>query len=590
MEKVKARTGIYHEHQDGFLCGQHALNNLLQSSFFTADALADIARELDVDEKRVLYHKPCESENVDDTGFYNIQVLQIALKMFDIELISFASQDEIAKRARQNPTCVQAFVCNLGSHWFSIRRFGSHYFDLNSIYYVPHIFTRQTLPKYLNIIQDNGYSVFIVAGTLPVCLADRQLEENPISAQQYELLTKDLPMLVMDKNLKNADGFIDNRPIMVPRTLLDEYRRNPNDPEVKRKFNKYLPSGLTIEDVVVPEGMSKSLIVERLSTGHCNCPNCRSKANGSSASPTTKKSDDFEKPVPKSAIMAQQITNYSYDEVDPNDADQSLQRQYFTTSILLINASSMRNNRMDDDLFDEEELQNADDRLETRAELLRKTLMLQQEIEDIKDMTAIADKMNSLYKARAEYVNETLLATGIAASLADAHSNKNKSEKKSEPIPLPAPADTKLMSEENSPVPPLIDDIPPLPSNDIQSAQHNDMNPSESTTTNSSPSSSTIVNAENSIESNGAPVEEPSIPNFLPLNNTDPQPSGNAELQSSVVSKDNALEHDTPQLLSPIVDPDVMQALTIEEIRQRRLRLYGNRNRSIISPVPDVTD
>ncbi|CAF0754554.1 unnamed protein product [Adineta ricciae] len=588
MEKVKARTGIYHEHQDGFLCGQHALNNLLQSSFFTADALADIARELDVDEKRVLYHKPCESENVDDTGFYNIQVLQVALKMFDIELVSFASQDEIAKRARQNPTCVQAFICNLGSHWFSIRRFGSHYFDLNSIYYVPRIFPRQTLPKYLNIIQDNGYSVFIVAGTLPMCLADKQLEENPINAQQYELLTQDLPTLVMDKNLKYTDGFIDDRPIPVPSALLDEYRRNPNDPEVKRKFNQYLPSGLTIEDVVVPQGMPKSMLVERFMTGPCNCLRCRSKANGSSASSTTKKSDDFEKSVPKTAMIAQQVINYNYDELDPNDEDKSLQRQYVTTSILLINASSMRNNLMEDDFYDEEKLQNVDDRLKVRAELLRRTILLEQEIEDIKDIAAAADKMDSLYKARAEYYNETLLATGIAASLADANSNKNKSEKKAEPIPLPAPADTEVMSEENSPVPPLIDDTPPLPSNDIQSAQPSDMNPPESTT--SSPSSSTIVDAENSIELNGAPVEKPSIPNFLPLINTDSQPSGNAELQSSIVSEDNVSEPDTSQLLSPIVDPDVMQALTIEEIRQRRLRLYGNRNRSIISPVPNVTD
>ena len=181
-------------------------------------------------------------------------MLQIALKMFDLELVSFASQDDIAKSARYNPTCVQAFICNLGSHWFSIRRFGSHYFDLNSIYYVPHILPRQALPRYLNIIQNNGYSVFIVAGALPMSLADKQLEENPINAQQYELLTKDLPMLAIDKNLNNTDGFIDNEPIKIPSSLLDEYQRNPNDPEVKRKFNKYLPSGLTIEDFIVPGG------------------------------------------------------------------------------------------------------------------------------------------------------------------------------------------------------------------------------------------------------------------------------------------------------------------------------------------------
>ncbi len=44
MDKIKERTGIYHEHQEGALCGQHALNNLLQGPMFLADALADIAR------------------------------------------------------------------------------------------------------------------------------------------------------------------------------------------------------------------------------------------------------------------------------------------------------------------------------------------------------------------------------------------------------------------------------------------------------------------------------------------------------------------------------------------------------------------
>jgi ataxin-3 len=44
MDKYRERTKIYHEHQQGALCAQHALNNLLQSQMFSADALADIAR------------------------------------------------------------------------------------------------------------------------------------------------------------------------------------------------------------------------------------------------------------------------------------------------------------------------------------------------------------------------------------------------------------------------------------------------------------------------------------------------------------------------------------------------------------------
>jgi len=39
-------TWIYHERQQALLCGQHALNNLLQIQSFTPDSLAEIALQL----------------------------------------------------------------------------------------------------------------------------------------------------------------------------------------------------------------------------------------------------------------------------------------------------------------------------------------------------------------------------------------------------------------------------------------------------------------------------------------------------------------------------------------------------------------
>jgi ataxin-3 len=42
--EIKQLTGIYHETQEGSLCAQHALNNLLQREIFSAVSLADIAR------------------------------------------------------------------------------------------------------------------------------------------------------------------------------------------------------------------------------------------------------------------------------------------------------------------------------------------------------------------------------------------------------------------------------------------------------------------------------------------------------------------------------------------------------------------
>jgi ataxin-3 len=39
-------TWIYHERQQALLCGQHALNNLLQIQSFSPDSLAEIAHQL----------------------------------------------------------------------------------------------------------------------------------------------------------------------------------------------------------------------------------------------------------------------------------------------------------------------------------------------------------------------------------------------------------------------------------------------------------------------------------------------------------------------------------------------------------------
>lgn len=44
MNEIRQLTGIYHEKQEGSLCAQHALNNLLQGDYFSAVDLATIAQ------------------------------------------------------------------------------------------------------------------------------------------------------------------------------------------------------------------------------------------------------------------------------------------------------------------------------------------------------------------------------------------------------------------------------------------------------------------------------------------------------------------------------------------------------------------
>jgi ataxin-3 len=47
MSASEIEYWIYHEQQEALLCGQHALNNLVQAAVFSANSLAEIAHQLD---------------------------------------------------------------------------------------------------------------------------------------------------------------------------------------------------------------------------------------------------------------------------------------------------------------------------------------------------------------------------------------------------------------------------------------------------------------------------------------------------------------------------------------------------------------
>ena len=82
---------IYHEKQSAALCGVHCLNNLLQGPYTTAGALAEVAHELDAQERALMMsagvdtpeairYAASESINVDASGNFSITVLRTALQ------------------------------------------------------------------------------------------------------------------------------------------------------------------------------------------------------------------------------------------------------------------------------------------------------------------------------------------------------------------------------------------------------------------------------------------------------------------------------------------------------------------------------
>jgi len=181
---------IFHEKQEGSLCAQHCLNALLQGSYFTAVDLAALAQELDEAERLRMAESGVDSDdyrrfleqpsgNMDDSGYFSVQVISSALELWGLELIPYSSTEPRATQAQTNPSSMKAYICNYRDHWFTIRRLGNQWFNLNSLLSGPELISNTYLTMFLAQLQQEGYSIFVVCGELPLCTADEVLLLRP---------------------------------------------------------------------------------------------------------------------------------------------------------------------------------------------------------------------------------------------------------------------------------------------------------------------------------------------------------------------------------------------------------------------------
>ncbi|XP_061251110.1 ataxin-3 isoform X1 [Bos javanicus] len=172
-------------HQEGSLCAQHCLNNLLQGEYFSPVELSSIAHQLDEEERMRMAEGGVTSEdyrtflqqpsgNMDDSGFFSIQVISNALKVWGLELILFNSPEY--QRLRIDPINERSFICNYKEHWFTVRKLGKQWFNLNSLLTGPELISDTYLALFLAQLQQEGYSIFVVKGDLPDCEADQLLQ------------------------------------------------------------------------------------------------------------------------------------------------------------------------------------------------------------------------------------------------------------------------------------------------------------------------------------------------------------------------------------------------------------------------------
>ncbi|XP_039286661.1 ataxin-3 isoform X2 [Nilaparvata lugens] len=186
---------IFHEKQEGSLCAQHCLNALLQGAYFTPVDLATLGQQMDdeermrmaesgvdTDEYRRFLQQP--SGNMDDSGYFSVQVINSALHVWGLELVPYESSESRAVMAQQNPTEMNAYICNYRDHWFTIRKLGHQWFNLNSLLKGPELISDTYLSLFLAQQQQEGYSIFVVLGDLPACTADEMLRLMPAVAGQ----------------------------------------------------------------------------------------------------------------------------------------------------------------------------------------------------------------------------------------------------------------------------------------------------------------------------------------------------------------------------------------------------------------------
>ncbi|XP_032633226.1 ataxin-3 isoform X6 [Chelonoidis abingdonii] len=146
---------IFHERQEGSLCAQHCLNNLLQGEYFSPVELSSIAQQLDEEERIRMAEGGVSSEeyrtflqpsgNMDDSGYFSIQ-------------------------------------------WF----------NLNSLLMGPELISDTYLALFLAQLQQEGYSIFVVKGDLPDCEADQLLQM--IQVQQIQR-----PKLIGEETAQSRD-------------------------------------------------------------------------------------------------------------------------------------------------------------------------------------------------------------------------------------------------------------------------------------------------------------------------------------------------------------------------------------------------
>ena len=155
--------------------------------------LAEIASTLDKEESQTC--SQLAKENMDDSGYFSVQVISKALEIWNLELIHVDSSRVKGVKLELE----EAFICNYENHWFTLRNF-SHslastqdlgWYNLDSTLEAPSKISETYLVLYLLELKNSGYTIFIIRGQLP-------------SSQNLDYTSRDAQDVDFDKDLEAA--------------------------------------------------------------------------------------------------------------------------------------------------------------------------------------------------------------------------------------------------------------------------------------------------------------------------------------------------------------------------------------------------
>lgn len=123
--------------------------------------------------------------------------------MWGLELILFNSPEY--QRLGIDPINEKSFICNYKEHWFTVRKLGKQWFNLNSLLMGPELISDTYLALFLAQLQQEGYSIFVVKGDLPDCEADQLLQMIRVQQMQRPKLIGEEAAQSRDHRLPRSD-------------------------------------------------------------------------------------------------------------------------------------------------------------------------------------------------------------------------------------------------------------------------------------------------------------------------------------------------------------------------------------------------